>query len=62
MQSLKTLATLRSWAGQFESYLAANPHDVAHTPVTYRSIQYAVSVNDLFVNHVSILYRQKFVL
>ena len=35
MQNLKTLASLYSWAGRFESYLVANPedkfsHDEAH--------------------------------
>ena len=27
MQNLKSLASLYSWAGQFESYLVANPED-----------------------------------
>ena len=27
MQNLKPLASLYSWAGQFESYLVANPED-----------------------------------
>ena len=27
MQNLKILASLYSWAGQFESYLVANPKD-----------------------------------
>ena len=27
MQNLKPLASLYSWAGQFESYLVANPKD-----------------------------------
>ena len=36
MQNLKFLASLYSWAGQFESYLVRNlkdrfSHDVAHT-------------------------------
>ena len=27
MQNLKSLASLYNWAGQFESYLVANPED-----------------------------------
>ena len=27
MQNLKPLASLHSWAGQFESYLVGNPED-----------------------------------
>ena len=29
MQNLKTVAGLYSWAGQFESYLVANPRQVS---------------------------------
>ena len=44
MQNLKPLASLYSWAGQFESYLVANPEDRFSHDGAYRTQEADITV------------------
>ena len=63
MQNLKPLASLYSWAGQFESYLVANPEDrfsrnEAHIPFgfTINELHTVATCNSIMLSQIKRSY------